>query len=191
MKWLLALVPVAMLLAPEAANATADGPDYFRVVGVASDDVLNIRAGPSASAAKIGVIPPGADGVHNLGCEGGLSIVEWEAATPAEREAGRRKRWCRIAYGGVQGWVAGRFLAEGSGPDASGGWSVVGVAENDTLNVRAAPSGQATIVGELSPYETGIDNLGCVVPSESKTQWCRVLIRGIDGWVAGRFLARR
>jgi uncharacterized protein YraI len=172
------------------AFADADGPDFYRVVGVASNDVLNIRSEPIASAPKIGSIPPGADGVRNLGCEGGLSFAEWEVASPAERDAARHNRWCRIAYGGVEGWVTGRFLAEGSGGGAGAGWKVTGVASNDVLNVRADPSGNAGIVGALSPYETGIENLGCQVPPGSSTQWCRISIHGFEGWVAGRFLAQ-
>jgi len=177
----------AVALGAGAALATADGPDYFRVVGVASNDVLNIRSEPNASAPKIGSIPPGADGVRNLGCEGGMSFAEWEVATPAEREAAAHNRWCRIVYGGVEGWVAGRFLDEGSGA-APGLWAVTGVAANDVLNVRAEPSGQAAIVGALSPYETGIANLGCTEPPGSSTQWCRIRSKGFEGWVAGRFL---
>jgi hypothetical protein len=112
----LALLPIVLLGTATPAAAEADGPDFFRVTGVAPDDVLNIRAEPSASARKIGEIPPNADGIRNLGCRGGLSFTEWEAASPEEREASSRKRWCRIAFHGVEGWVAGRFLAEGGAP---------------------------------------------------------------------------
>lgn len=98
------------------AEAEADGPDYFKVTDVAANDVLNIREMPDAAAAKIGEIAPDADGIRNLGCEGGLSFAEWQAASTEEREAARHQRWCRISFDGVEGWVAGRFLAEGSGP---------------------------------------------------------------------------
>ena len=111
-----AFAALALLTAVGTAGADADGPDYYRLVDVAADDVLNIRAEPTASAKAIGAIPPKADGVRNLGCKGGLSFTEWEKASPAERAAGRRARWCRISYRGVEGWVAGRFLAEGSAP---------------------------------------------------------------------------
>ena len=111
-----ALAALTLLNAIGIAGADADGPDYYRVVGVAADDVLNIRTEPTASAKTIGAIPPKADGVRNLGCKGGLSFAEWEKASPAERTASRRARWCRISYRGVEGWVAGRFLAEGSAP---------------------------------------------------------------------------
>ena len=98
------------------AYATADGPDFFMVRDVAADDVLNIRAEPNPRAEKIGEIPPDGDGIENLGCEGGLSFAEWLEATQEERDASERRVWCRIAYDGTEGWVAGRFLIEGSEP---------------------------------------------------------------------------
>ncbi|MDN2566295.1 META domain-containing protein [Aquibium sp. A9E412] len=127
-----ALALAAAVLAATAARATADGPDYFRVTGVTADDVLNIRAGPSAEAAKIGEIPWDGDGIRNLGCQGAPSYAEWEAMTEAERRDAPRG-WCRIAYRGIEGWVAARYLAEGSAPaqeaDAAAGtaWRFVAV----------------------------------------------------------------
>ena len=110
---------IGLLLAisgPMVAMADADGPDFYRVVGVASNDVLNIRAKASASSNKVGTIPHDGDGIRNLGCQGGLSYAEWAEASEAERKAAKRRRWCRISYKGTEGWVAGRFLGEGSAP---------------------------------------------------------------------------
>jgi heat shock protein HslJ len=110
---------MGLLLAMAAGvRAEADGPDYFRVTGVAENDVLNIHEAPDAEAAKLGEIPWNGDGIRNLGCEGGLSFDEWQKATPEQREAGAKTRWCRVSYDGVEGWAAGWFLAEGSYPAA-------------------------------------------------------------------------
>ncbi len=114
-----ALIAGMTCLAAAPALAEADGPDYFRVTGVAADDVLNIRAEPKAEAAKLGEIPPDGNGIGNLGCQGGLSFAEWQQATAEEREAAENDRWCRIAFAGVEGWVAGRYLAEGAAPAAA------------------------------------------------------------------------
>ena len=81
----------ALLLAPATAHATADGPDFFRVAGVATNDVLWIRSGPSSRFRKVGSIPFNGRGVRNMGCE---------------------RRWCRVEYRGVTGWAHGRYLHE-------------------------------------------------------------------------------
>lgn len=116
----LALLMFACLVAQSGeALAEADGPDYYRVVNVADNDVLNIRAQPTAKARKIGEIPPGADCVRNLGCQGGLTLHEFTTLSEAQKAERLRQnpRWCQVEYQGIRGWVAGRYLAEGSCSD--------------------------------------------------------------------------
>lgn len=75
----------------------APGPDpmpaprSWRVVGVAADDVLNLRESPSPRGFVVAEIPFDADGLRNLGCTDGQS-------------------WCKVRYRGQEGWVNGRFL---------------------------------------------------------------------------------
>ena len=107
--FLLLLIP-ASWTAPVVA--TADGPDYFAVTGVADNDALNIRAGPFAHSEKIGEIPYDARRVQNLGCQGLPSFSEWEKMTEQERRDSRKNYWCRIGFEGREGWVAGRFVRE-------------------------------------------------------------------------------
>jgi heat shock protein HslJ len=106
----------ASLMSGSAARAEADGPDFYRVTGVQAGSVLNVRAGPGLDQPTIGTLAHDADGIRNLGCEGGLDFAQWQAASPQEREAGRRQRWCRIEHGGTVGWAAGWHLGEGSAP---------------------------------------------------------------------------
>lgn len=105
----------ALALGADMVRADADGPDFFAVRGVANDDTLSVRAKPSPRAAKIGVIPPDGTCIRNLGCQGGLTFQEFTELLPAERKKRERKnpRWCKVAYRGITGWVAGRYLAEG------------------------------------------------------------------------------
>jgi hypothetical protein len=114
---LIAALPVVLILSlrPPSASGEADGPDWFRVVDVAADDVLNMRGRPSAHAEKVGSIPPGSDCVRNLGCQGGLTLEEFTTLTPDEQAARLKEipRWCRVEYEGTTGWVAGRYLSEG------------------------------------------------------------------------------
>lgn len=103
-----------IVLAPYAATLADDGhgPDVFRVIDVAADDALNIRATPSASAKKVGTIPHDATGIAYDFCIGEATYQEWSMMTEAEHAAAARLVWCRITYDGTTGWAAGRFLGE-------------------------------------------------------------------------------
>ena len=96
-------------------SGTADGPDFYAVTGVASDDVLNLRAGPSVSSETIGQIPHDAHGLRSLGCVGLSSYGEWVKMTEVQRQTSRKQHWCKVEYRSVEGWVAARFLQEDSG----------------------------------------------------------------------------
>ena len=52
------VVAAALAVDPTPAAATADGPDFFQVTGVAATDTLNIREAPDPHATKIGENPP-------------------------------------------------------------------------------------------------------------------------------------
>ena len=114
------LILIALLMAVlcSGAGAEADGPDFWRVTGVADGDGLNIRAQANARSAKVGAIPPNGNCIANLGCQGSLSFEEYTTLSQSE-QAKRLKenpRWCRIKYQGLTGWVAGRYLTEGECP---------------------------------------------------------------------------
>ena len=81
--------------AEERANVR-EGRVRFVVRGVASDDVLNIRSGPSPRHDVVGTIPPDATGVYGAG---------------GRRQIGQSV-WREVTYGGVRGWVNDRFLIE-------------------------------------------------------------------------------
>ena len=105
-----------LLLMSHNAYAEADGPDYWRVHGVDGGDVLNIRREANATSKKIGEIPPDAQCIKNLNCTGGLTLNEFTTLSEAQKEKIKkeRPRWCYIEYKGIKGWVAGRYLREGS-----------------------------------------------------------------------------
>ncbi|WP_371060799.1 COG3650 family protein [Rhodosalinus sp. 5P4] len=88
------LAAFALALAAAAPAAAQDGPlpALYDVRGVAPDDVLNVRAAPSADAARIGALAPGARGVE---------------VTAIDSAAG----WGRVNAGEQAGWVSMRFLA--------------------------------------------------------------------------------
>lgn len=107
-----AVLTAALLASP--AFGDADGPDYYRVRGVASGSSLNLRAEPSVDAPRLLRIPAGATCVRNLGCRGGLTLEEFTTLPETAKRWRERDnpRWCRVEYAGTVGWVAGRYLAE-------------------------------------------------------------------------------
>jgi hypothetical protein len=106
-----AILMVSLAIARNA-RAGADGPDFWAVKGVGSDDVLNLRAEPSPMARTIGAIPHDACILKNLGCRGGPTFAQWSGMTPAERQRVKKASWCKVEFDGERGWVAGRFLKE-------------------------------------------------------------------------------
>ncbi|MGF1651444.1 MAG: SH3 domain-containing protein [Hyphomicrobiaceae bacterium] len=88
------LTAVALLALPALFASTPSWAcaccGTWKVTGVASNDVLNIRSGPGVSYAKIGSIPPDTACVwKSAGCSG---------------------NWCRVSYAGVEGWANTRYL---------------------------------------------------------------------------------
>lgn len=64
-------------------------------------------------------------------------------------------------------------------------FDVTGVAANDVLNIREAPSSTAAIIGTLSPRARDIE----VVGYDATGRWARINTGERSGWVALRFLA--
>lgn len=85
------------------ASATS-GPGCFRIVGVASNDVLNLRTGPSAGAPLTGTMQPKRHGIIALSGR----------CTP--NGGPRSKQWCKITHyvdsGTTIGWASRRFLSD-------------------------------------------------------------------------------
>jgi hypothetical protein len=113
------------LAATDPASATS-GWGCFRVVGVANDDALNIRYGPSASAAIVGTIAPRDHGIIALNRPAGGVLDSLQQAVAAEEAlcvpADRpvTSRWCQVTHytgGGTSiGWVSRRFLERSECP---------------------------------------------------------------------------
>jgi len=159
------LASLAFLMSFGPASATADGPDYYRVVGVAPYDVLNMRVGPAASYRIVHTIPPQGRGIENVGgCVGS---------------------WCQVRYQGVVGWVHSGYLAEDYYDNGDQRvYRGVGVAYNDVLNVRSGPSTQYGIVGVI-PHD-GVD---VITLGNCNGNWCRIRHDDTVGWVNNKFLA--
>jgi uncharacterized membrane protein len=101
-----------------SAPANDSSPVFFRVQGVASDDVLNIRSNPDSGSRLLGTIAAGASAVEGIG---------------APTVAGSA-RWQRVRHGGTIGWVNARFL---SPDDAAGQGASPGRATSASLALLA------------------------------------------------------
>ena len=85
-----AAAPMQVVPAAPAGQQVRIENDSFRVAGVLSNDVLNVRRGPSPEAPAVGAIPPYGQGVRLLG--------------QCQRE------WCLITHNGLNGWVNRLYL---------------------------------------------------------------------------------
>ena len=80
--------------------------------------------------------------------------------------------------------AAAAFLAMLSPAAAAPSLTVVGVAGNDTLNLRAAPDAKAAKVGALGAHATGI-----TITDTNANGWVKVAKGGQEGWVNAKFLS--
>ncbi|NAZ36700.1 COG3650 family protein [Rubellimicrobium sp. CFH 75288] len=78
-------------------------------------------------------------------------------------------------------WGAGAMAQ-----DLPARFTVAGVAAGDVLNVRAAPSASARILGTLAPGDTGVE----IVRLSPDGRWGLMPLREGSGWVSMRYLAR-
>jgi len=103
-----------MVVVAGTAQATADGPDHYRVRGVSPGHHLTLRTEPSTASAPLARIPSNATCLRSFGCQGGLTFEEFTTLSEEQqrRRAAENPRWCKVDYQGAVGWVAGRYLAE-------------------------------------------------------------------------------
>lgn len=76
----------------QSERGAQPAPVSFRVYGVADNDVLNVRNGPSEGHAVVGNIPPSASSVRMVG--GCIAL------------------WCEIQFRSTRGWVNRYYLAQ-------------------------------------------------------------------------------
>ncbi|MGJ0509644.1 MAG: SH3 domain-containing protein [Methylocystis sp.] len=175
------------------------------VKGYASNDyVFPAGAGESISVslaskkAFFNVLAPGAaDEAIFIGSTSGATF-EGVAATSGDYTArvylmrnearrgtaARYKVTIRLGQKSAAQEKGGRDFADGltGGPDY---WVVTGVAPNDALALRAAPSPKGARLGQIPNGKT-VKNLGC--RNSGGQRWCQVEDGADRGWVNGRFL---
>ena len=106
---------LAVVFGTDGAQATT-GSGCYQVVNVAANDVLNVRAKPSAASAIVYKISPQRVPIIS----GGKSTADAEAkCTPRHRPLA--SRWCPIAIfdgsgSDIRGWAKRRFLSPSECP---------------------------------------------------------------------------
>lgn len=88
----------------------------------------------------------------------------------------------------VAGWfaaMAGAAVAQEAGPDVPELRRVTGVAAGDVLNLRAAPSASAPVIGRLARDARGVEVLGL----SADGLWARVPLPEGEAWARLRYLA--
>lgn len=121
--FVMCLAVMTLFMVPNEAKAQM-GPDYWKVAGVASNDTLNLRAGPGTSNRVVARAPNGSV-FRNLGCKGTGN-----------------SRWCHLETpdGRISGWASGRYLVESAAPrggNASG--------SNEVPELHARYSGEIEV----------------------------------------------
>lgn len=107
-KWLtIVSAGAAVLVSASLAHATS-GPGCLQVVNVGPGDALNMRKRPSASAAIVDRLVPGAHGIIHLDAACFPNTVAWAS------------RWCPVThYNGdrtTRGFVKARFVRDSDCP---------------------------------------------------------------------------
>ncbi|MFW2586844.1 SH3 domain-containing protein [Sagittula sp. SSi028] len=155
--------------------SSALGPHF--VSGIPANDPdggLVVRSGDGTSHPQIGVLPQGT-AVH---------VIE-------RRQGGD---WAMIRFGTGIGFVSTAYLgsappeapSQSDGSQVSPGYyTVSGVAQNDRLNVRAAPNAGSDIVSSLAP------GASVFVNGPATGNWVSVSVNGQSAYVNARFLTRQ
>ena len=108
-----AITGVALTMVASGAQAQIDGhgPDAWRVTGVASNDVLNVRTGPGTNYPVSESFAATERGLQQVTCVPLHTPAQYSALTAAQIKA-LPPRWCLMRNAAMTkaGWVAQRFI---------------------------------------------------------------------------------
>ena len=160
---------------PQTQTGSCGAPHgKYRVRGVSSNDVLNIRSGPGSKYPLVGEIPPNGRGVGVEGC------------------APNNSRWCIVRYNCYRGWASIKYLTQ-SGSSGGGSaarlYRVIDHIPPDMLNVRSGPGTANRITSRIPHDGINVKVANCRKISGYRYRWCVVTYRGNRGWAYARYLA--
>lgn len=109
------VLSLSLLLAPAAALSQMDGhgPDAWQVMGVASNDTLNVRSGPGTDHLVIDTFAHDARGLRMITCVPFLTRQKYHELTNSQR-SNLPPRWCLMESRDrrTKGWVSAHYLRE-------------------------------------------------------------------------------
>lgn len=151
--------------------AAASGP--VSVVGIASNDTLFLRAGPSSSSKQVGSLAFNSDGISVAGCAA---------------------NWCQVQQGCLEGYAFQKYLTEDAPGNRdsrySGIYDVTNHPASELLNVRSGPGTTFKIVSGL-PYDAeGLQVIDCQKNAKEQFFWCYLRWNDVSGWAYSRYLTR-
>jgi len=165
---LLAVLPV------RDAVAEADGPDFYRLTGLAPGETLFLHPGPEIGGRPLATLPCDAEGLVNFGCIGGMSYEAWQGASGEERAAAALTRWCRVGHGSTIAWAPGRHLAEGADTGAFDGGPRLASLAGTEWDVPRGPA-----AGDLPADADAFITFGIQGRASGKS-WCNRFMGAFD-----------
>jgi uncharacterized protein YraI len=143
---------------------------FFQVVNVSADDVLNLRQAPDYRSPKTGSIPA------NQTCVAYLNEI-----TGSEQ-----RKWVKVTYNGIQGWVNLRYL-DYQERGCSHYYQIINVSD-DYLNMRQSPNPSDKKVGEIPAQENECIMALDEAYAPNQKRWILLKYAGVNGWANSRYL---
>lgn len=143
---------------------------FFQVINVSAGDVLNLRQTPDYRSQKVGNIPA------NQVCVAYLNEITGENS----------RKWVKVTYKGIQGWVNLRYL-EHQDWGCGKYYQIINVSD-DYLNMRQSPNPNDKKVGQIPAQKEE-----CIIALDeayapNKQKWVLLQYAGENGWVNSRYL---
>lgn len=165
--WMRVLVLAAGIAAPVTVMADTF-PALYSVVGVRSDDVLNVRAMPNATASELGYLEPDATGVEVIGLSD-------------------NGRWGQVNMIERAGWVSMRYMTRDAAPE----W-FSGAAPLSCLGTEPFWSLEASLPGNTVTFSTPEVTLSSTTQADALpgTVFPRTLALPLRGDAEGMMVVR-
>lgn len=149
----------------------------WTVTGVAANDVLNVRSGPSTDFPVVDRLRPGVSGLE-------MRVCVYVKAKPSAPRTAKMPEWCAISQegGGMIGWVNVRYLSQTTGEQPA--------AISSTLPLMRAYPGfvGCYLVGESAATGQYLDDAADLVACKGQSAGQKALARtltkvdDIDGY---------